>query len=158
MTHDVMYDVRCWVAWTGMLMHFEAQAVISALPSRVWSILTDGPGMSAWDSGVERVEGRIAPGAAIRVVSAVSPGRAFPVRVTEWDVARRMVWTGGLPLGLFRGVRTFTLEPQGEGTVFTMREEFSGLLRPLIARSIPDLGPSFERFVRGLKARAESAT
>jgi hypothetical protein len=37
-----------------------------------------------------------------------------------------------------------------------MREEYSGPLLPLIGRSIPDLGPSFEQFATGLKRRAES--
>jgi hypothetical protein len=69
-----------------------------------------------------------------------------------------MTWTGGMPLGLFKGVRTFTLTPEGSGsTTFTMREEYSGPLLPLIWRSMPDLGPSFEQFANGLKQRAESA-
>ncbi len=35
-------------------------------------------------------------------------------------------------------------------------EEYSGPLLPLIWRSMPDLGPSFEQFARGLKKRAEN--
>jgi hypothetical protein len=67
-----------------------------------------------------------------------------------------MVWSGGMPLGLFRGVRTFTLSPQGNGTTrFTVREEYTGPLLPMIWRSMPDLGPSFAQFASGLKARAE---
>jgi hypothetical protein len=68
-----------------------------------------------------------------------------------------MTWAGGMPLGLFRGVRTFTLTPAADGatTRFTMREEYSGPLLPLIGRSMPDLGPSFQQFARGLKERAE---
>jgi hypothetical protein len=38
-----------------------------------------------------------------------------------------------------------------------MREEYTGPLLPLIWRTMPDLGPSFERFVSGLKKKAESA-
>jgi hypothetical protein len=38
-----------------------------------------------------------------------------------------------------------------------MREEFSGLLAPLIARSIPDLQPAFDRFAADLKRRTERA-
>jgi hypothetical protein len=68
-----------------------------------------------------------------------------------------MTWTGGMPLGLFKGERTFTLSPQNNGSVeFTVREVFSGLLLPLIGRSIPDLTATFEQFVAGLKRRAES--
>ena len=58
-------------------------------------------------------------------------------------------------LGLFRGVRTFTLTPEGGSTRFVMREEYTGPMLPLVWRSMPDLQPSFEQFARGLKARAE---
>ncbi len=89
--------------------------------------------------------------------SEVAPGRTFPVRVADFDPPRRMTWVGGMPLGLFRGVRTFTLTPQRRGgTDFAMREELTGPLLPLIGRTMPDLGPSFERFASGLKARAEA--
>lgn len=36
-----------------------------------------------------------------------------------------------------------------------MREEYTGPLAPLIWRSIPDLQPSFDQYVNGLKARAK---
>jgi hypothetical protein len=135
---------------------YDAGAVIQASPAVIWAILTDAPSYPAWDSGVERVEGRIAAGEKIKVVSQADPGRAFPVRVTEFTPGQRMTWSGGMPLGLFRGVRSFTLSPQGDGaTRFAMREEYSGPLLPLIWRSMPDLGPSFEQFATGLKQRAE---
>jgi hypothetical protein len=136
---------------------YEAATRIEADPERVWEVLTDGAGYADWDSGVERVEGRIAPGERIKVVSEVNPGRAFPVRVSEFEPSRRMTWSGGMPLGLFRGVRTFSLTPDGAGTRFTMREEYTGPLLGLIWRSMPDLQPSFEQFVRGLKVTAEAS-
>jgi hypothetical protein len=40
-------------------------------------------------------------------------------------------------------------------TRFTVREEYTGPLLPLIWRSMPDLGPSFRQFATGLKQRAE---
>ena len=61
-----------------------------------------------------------------------------------------------MPLGLFKGVRTYTLTPQGDGTTeFSMEEVFSGLLEPLISKSIPDMSESFEQFADGLKRAAE---
>jgi hypothetical protein len=42
------------------------------------------------------------------------------------------------------------------GTTFQVREEYTGPLLGLIWRSMPDLGPSFGRFARGLKLRVES--
>lgn len=136
---------------------YEASSTIKAEPGVVWSILIDAPGYARWDSGVERVEGKVAPGEKLKVISKANPGRAFPVRVTELTPEKRMTWTGGLPLGLFKGVRTYSLSPQADGsTRFDMREEYTGPLLPLIWRSMPDLTASFEQFAAGLKERAES--
>jgi hypothetical protein len=77
--------------------------------------------------------------------------------VTELVPPERMVWASGMPLGLFRGVRTYSLAPAvgGVGTDFAMTEVYTGALAGLIGRSIPDLGPSFEAFADALKAAAE---
>jgi hypothetical protein len=137
---------------------YDAQSTIQASPEAIWAILTDGAGYSKWDSGVVSVEGRIAPGETIKVVSSANPGRTFPVKVTEFVPGKKMVWSGGMPLGLFKGVRTFTLTPDGNGaTRFHVREEYTGPLLPMIWRSIPDLAPSFNQFASGLKSRAEGA-
>ena len=61
-----------------------------------------------------------------------------------------------MPLGLFKGQRTYSVTSEGDGTVtFAMREVFSGLLAPLITKSIPDLQPSFDEFAANLKTRSE---
>ena len=54
---------------------YEAVATIRASPDAIWSILTDAAGYTTWDSGVERVSGRIAPGEKITVVSKAAPSR-----------------------------------------------------------------------------------
>jgi hypothetical protein len=135
---------------------YEASSVIKASPDRIWSLLTDASGYTSWNTSVDRIEGRIAPGETIKVFVKVNPGRAFPVKVTEFQPGKKMVWSGGMPLGLFKGVRTYTLNPAGDGaTRFDMREVYSGPMLPMIWGSIPDLGPSFQEFATGLKAGAE---
>lgn len=140
------------------MQFFEASSVIEASPQTIWSIITDGPNIATWDSGVVRIEGKIAPGETIKLVSSANPGRAFPLKVTEFTPPSNLTLTGGMPLGLFKGVRTYTLTPQGTATKFDMREEYTGLLLPLIWRTIPDLNPSFQQYAVGLKKRAESAS
>jgi hypothetical protein len=140
------------------MRHYESTSLIEARPEAVWAILTDGSSYPDWESGVVSVEGRIAPQEKIKVVSEANPKRAFPVKVTEFSPAERMTWSGGMPLGLFKGVRTFTLAPEDGATRFTMREEYTGPMLPLIWRSMPDLQPSFDQFARGLKARAERSS
>jgi hypothetical protein len=103
------------------------------------------------------MEGRIASGEKITIRSEATPGRAFPVKVTLYEPPARLRFSGGMPLGLFRGARTFEVSSEGEGrTAFRVREEYSGPLLGLIWRSMPDLGPSFERFANGLKRRVET--
>jgi hypothetical protein len=136
---------------------YEASSTIAAPPEAAWAILTDAPAYSDWDSGVVRLEGRFAPGEKLKVTSEVDPKRAYAVKVTRFEPGRAMAWTGGMPLGLMKGVRTFSLAPQGDGTRFDLREEFSGPMLPLIWRSMPDMQPSFEKFASGLKERAEAA-
>lgn len=135
---------------------YEAAATIAAPPDDVWQVLVDGSSYTDWNSGVVSLDGRIALGERLKVVSEANPGRAFPVRVTALDAPSTMRWTGGMPLGLFKGERTFTLAPSPDGgTRFTVREEYTGPLTGLIWKSIPDLGPSFAKFANGLKERAE---
>ena len=136
---------------------FSVTTKIQAAPDTIWRILTDAPNYPNWNTTVDKVEGRIAPGESVTVRVKANPGRAFPVKVSEFVPPKKMVWSGGMPLGLFKGERTFTLTPQPGGTVeFSMREEFTGLLSPLISKSIPDLQPAFDEFAAALKKKAES--
>jgi hypothetical protein len=137
---------------------FTASTNIKASPDTIWQILTDAPNYPAWDPWAIRIEGTIAPGETVKAYTKLAPDRAFPATVTEFSPGERMVWSGGMPMGLFKGVRTFSLAPQDDESVnFTLREEFSGPLLPLIGRSLPDMTEAFEDFVAGLKARAEGS-
>jgi hypothetical protein len=137
---------------------FSATTSIHATPDTIWALLTDAPGYPAWNTTVDKVDGRIAVGEKITLHVKASP-RAFPLKVTEMVPGQRMVWSGGMPLGLFKGERTFTLTPKPGGDVeFSMREIFSGPLAGLIGKTIPDLQPAFDEFAAALKRRAESAS
>jgi uncharacterized protein YndB with AHSA1/START domain len=85
---------------------YEASATIHAPADRIWSILTDAASYPSWDSGITRVDGRIADGEHITVHAEVSAGRTFPVSV-QLDAPRTMTWSGGMPLGLFRACAPF---------------------------------------------------
>jgi hypothetical protein len=139
------------------MRYYEATSTIAASAEAVWAVLADGASWPSWDSGVDAVEGKIAPGETIKIRSQAAPGRAFPVKVTQFDPPAHLRFSGGMPLGLFRGVRTYEVSQDADArAVFRMREEYTGPLLPLIWRTMPDLGPSFERFASGLKQRVES--
>jgi hypothetical protein len=132
-----------------------ASTTINATPEKIWTILTDAPNYPKWDPWATRIEGNIVAGGKVTAYTKLSPDRAFPVKVSEFVPGRKMTWTGGMPLGLFKGVRTFVLDPQQDGVHFTVREEFTGPLLGMMAGSLPDMTQPFQDFVDGLKARAE---
>lgn len=138
-------------------MQYSVTADIHATPEKIWSYLTNASDYPNWNSTVVKVEGKIAKNEKIKVFATISPDRAFPVKVAEFQPSQKMIWAGGMPLGLFKGVRTFTLTPQSDNTThLAMVEDFSGLMLPLMAGSIPDLRPAFEDFAKDLKKVAES--
>jgi uncharacterized protein YndB with AHSA1/START domain len=134
---------------------YDSTVFIQAAREQVWPVLTDIAAWPDWDSGVTNVDGRLALGEKLSITVAANPGRVFPVKVVHVDPPQRLVLRGGMPLGLFTGRRTYTLAPEGTGTRFTMREEYTGPLAGLIFKSIPDLDPSFRQFAEGLKRRVE---
>ena len=102
-----------------------------------------------------RLDGTIALGKEIKLVSKVAPDRTFELQVSEVTPSRRMVWEDGG--SMFLGVRTFTLTPRGDGTtVFAMSETFSGGMLGMIEGKLPDFRKPFEDFAADLKRHAES--
>ena len=140
------------------MLSYSASTTINATPEAIWEMLTDVARWAEWNTTVDKVEGEVALGKKVTVYAKVSPGRAFAVKVSVLEPPRKMVWTGGMPLGLFKGERTYTLEPKSDGSVaVTTSEVFSGLISPLITRSMPDMQQSFDEFVVALKKRSEQA-
>lgn len=139
-----------------MSKQFAAQRQIQASPNAVWAFLTDAKALVAADTGITRIDGEIAPGGSFKLWSEATGDRAFKITVAAFDEPRRMVWTSGMPLGLFRGTRTFAVAPTGDGCTFDMDEVFTGLFSGPITKSMPDLTPFFERFVESAKQAAEA--
>ncbi len=135
---------------------YAAQRQIQAPPDAVWAFLTDAKALVQADTGITRIDGDIASGGAFKLWSEATGDRAFAIKVAGFEAPRKMVWTSGMPLGLFRGTRTFAVTPTDEGCTLEMDEVFSGLLSGPITKSMPDLSPFFERFVESAKQAAES--
>ena len=137
-------------------LHYTVSADIAAPPEKVWALLTRAEGMTDWNSTLTSIEGNIELGGTVRMQVPEAPGRTFTVKVTQFLPEEEMVWREGNPV-MFLGVRTYSLSPNPDGTAtrFQMTEEFSGSLLPLIARTLPDFGPIFERYAADLKAESE---
>lgn len=133
---------------------FEATTSVAAPPAAVWDSLLATDRWTSWDPQLESVAGRLADGARLEIRVKDNP-RPFTLKVSTWEPHRRIVLTGGMPLGLFTGTRTYTLADSGGSTTVTVRETYTGPLAGLIGTSIPDLQPSFDSFVSGLRRDAE---
>jgi hypothetical protein len=133
-----------------------ARTEIAAPASRVWESLLDLTAWPAWDPGLDRVDGTLAPRERITIHVTSSP-RPFRLRVVGFEPESRVVLRGGMPLGLFTGTRDYRIDRLApDRTRFSMGESYAGPLAPVITRSIPDLQPSFEAFVAGLRRAAEA--
>lgn len=83
----------------------------------------------------------------------------FKPTVLVADPEREFRWRGKLMLpGLFDGEHRFQLEPMAANRVqFIHSEQFSGLLVPLLAKSLDtNVRQGFETMNQALKARAET--
>lgn len=135
---------------------YRAKTTIHASPEKIWGILTDAQGYPAWDESLERIDGELKLGERVTFLTKLS-AQAFPVKVTVFEPGKKLVLTGGMPLGLFKSERTHKIAVIEEGkTAFHTQENFSGLLLPLFGKNIPDLTENFERFVAALKKQAEN--
>jgi len=130
---------------------------IKASPETIWGLLTDVQKILEWNSTITELSGTIALNETINLKSIASPERTFNLKVSTLNKPRTMVWEDGMA-PMFKGVRTYTLSPNSDGTTdFTMQEVFSGIMLPMIAGSLPDFRPSFEQFANDLKQAAEKA-
>lgn len=134
---------------------YTASITINASAEKIWKILTDASGYPAWDLSMDHIEGKLALGETVKFFTKLS-AQAFPVKVIVFEPNRKMVLTGGMPLGMFKSERTHTLtENKDSSTTFHTEEIFSGLLLPVFGRNIPDLTENFRGFATALKKRAE---
>jgi uncharacterized protein YndB with AHSA1/START domain len=134
-----------------MAREYSVALSIGFPPQRVWDLLVDAPGYKTWNASVVSIDGPIDAGRTIKLVSAVNPGRTFALKVTAMDRRHRMVWTGGMPLGLFTGTRSFLIEPDGRGMPLL---DVRGLHRPAGKTHLQvDTGP--QRLLQAVRPKPE---
>lgn len=134
---------------------YEVTTEIAAAPEKVWALLTDAAGFPRWNSTVDSIDGEIALGQRLAVKVPLAPGRTFKPKVVAFAPNEGMTWRDGFA-PMFKGVRTFALRRVNGKTEFTMRETLSGVMYPLIAKSLPDFGPAFAAYAADLKRAAEA--
>jgi hypothetical protein len=144
------------------MFHLETQIDISAPAERVWSLLLDFPAYARWNPFLRSIAGNPVVGQSLDVFIQPpgSSGMRFRPRVLVVEPRRELRWKGKLVVpGLLDGEHYFRLEPRSPGgLLFRHGEIFSGLLVPLLRRSLD--GATRRGFVamnEALKREAETA-
>lgn len=136
-------------------MLYSATIHIEASPDDIWRLLTDASSWPEWEPNCTGIDGEVRLGEKLTVHTKLSD-RAFPAKVTAMEAPRSMVWSWSMPLGMFKGERTFTLTEKDGGTEVYCGELFSGWMLFAFGRMVPDLSEAFQDFAAGLKAHAEA--
>jgi uncharacterized protein YndB with AHSA1/START domain len=135
-------------------LEYRVGVSIAAEPEVVWALLTDAAGFPTWNSTVTSIDGTIAKGEQIELKATIDPKRTFELTVSTFEPNQTMVWEDGGKA--FKGVRTFTLTPRGDGTTeVRMAEVLTGSMMGMIEGKLPDFRPSFDAFAADLKRAAE---
>ena len=154
MSENIAINGRASKTKSAFRMEYSAGINIKAKPDRVWALMTNAADFPRWNSTVKSIEGKIASGETIKLVATISPTRTFSLKIVEFVPEKKMVWSDGN--AMFKGVRTYTFNSKSDGsTDFTMSEEYTGLMLPMIAGSLPDFVPTFEQYATDLKHEAE---
>lgn len=139
----------------------ETQIHIRASAERVWSGLTGFEHYPQWNPFVRQISGDLREGGVLSVaVQPVGgPGMRFHPRLLTVQPQRALVWRGRLLMpGVFDGAHSFLLGPDAEGVTLIHQERFSGLLVPLLRRSLEHgTRQGFEAMNEALRKRVESA-
>jgi hypothetical protein len=129
---------------------------VAAKAEIIWAMLTNAGDFPRWNSTVTNIEGPIAQGQKLALKVKLDPKRVFKPKVKVFEVNSKMTWEDG-QAPFFKGVRTYTLTPNSDGsTTFSMVETMGGLMFPMAAKSIPDFKATFEQYVKDLKKEAET--
>lgn len=133
---------------------------IAAEPAVVWSVLTDVERYEEWNPFIVSSTGAVEVGGRLtnRMLPPGGKAMTFRPRVTAVEPARVFEWLGRLVApGVFDGRHRFALDAVPGGTRLHHSESFSGLLVPLLRRSLDTrTRAGFVAMNEALKARAEA--
>jgi hypothetical protein len=136
-----------------------SEILVQAIPAQVWEILTDFDRYAEWNPFVVQATGIPEQGQRLSVTMSPPGGRSITLkpRVTEATAASVLEWWGHLGVrGILDGRHRFELHEVEQGTRLLQMETFTGVLVPLLARTL-NTGTlaGFNLMNAALKARAE---
>jgi len=141
------------------MREISAAVDIKAKPERVWEVLTDFARYPEWNPFIREASGAARVGETLTLRMFPEGGRpmTFKPKVLVAEEGAELRWIGRLILpGIFDGEHRFALSAQGDGTRVVQSEKFTGLLVPLLGKTIDGTVENFRRLNSALKDTAES--
>lgn len=144
------------------MREIRTEVQIAAPPEAVWDVVSDFARYGEWNPFMPSVEGEARVGASLRL-RVEPPGKranGITARVLAVEAPRHLRWRGGVVNDwVFSGTHVLELEPRDGGTRFVNREEFRGVLAPLLLRFLGSSLPAgYASMNEALKARVASVT
>lgn len=143
------------------MKRIETEIQIAASPETVWKILTDLEQYPEWNPFIRNAQGRLKEGQklAVRIAPPGSKEMTFKPTVTTVIEYAEFSWLGYFIFpGIFDGRHIFGITENEGGCLLVQKEEFSGLLVPLLWNSMEkNTREGFVLMNEALKQRAERA-
>jgi len=133
---------------------------IISSPAKVWGILTDFEKYQDWNPFIKQINGSDKEGGKLEVFIESPGGKVmvFKPTIKKVEKNKKLSWLGrALMPGIFDGEHTFEIIEVRENSLkFVQSENYSGLIVPLIWRSIEEnIRNGFSAMNQALKQRAE---
>ncbi len=132
---------------------------INASALVVWNIVTDFDNFPKWNPFIREISGTPQKGSMIQVVMKPpnSSAMTFKPTILEYKPEEKLRWLGKLWIPkLFDGEHNFIIKKIDENKViFIQKENFSGVLVPILSGLLKNTEKGFEMMNRALKEEAE---
>ncbi|MGJ9402931.1 SRPBCC family protein [Arthrobacter sp. KK5.5] len=134
---------------------YETRQDVDATADTVWGVLVDGARYDEWVPGVVDVEGDVADGQTIRLLTG-DDARDVTVRISAATNRRLLRWESGAPLGMYTDLHAFELAETQFGCTVVLTRELLGPLEGLLGRATEDAQGETEELAKALRAAAEA--
>lgn len=144
------------------MLEIKTKINIDCTPEKIWKILTEFEKYPEWNPMIKSIEGELRRRNRLKVrleIKGMSKMTIKP-RVATFHSGKSFSWLGHLLIiGLFDGHHIFELEQNQDGsTEFIHREQFSGIMVPLMKKSLETkVVKGFEEMNQALKKECENA-
>ena len=134
---------------------------ISAPIDNVWNILTEFNNWKDWNPTINRADGSASVGSKLNITIRGKDGKDasnYQPVVLESNAPNSFRWRANMMADfVFKNDRVFVLTAKDGGTQLIHKEEFSGLMVPLMWSMLKGfVGPTLENMNQALKKKVES--